>query len=251
MKDESISKLKSGLIGLSSAVCSSVITYPIDSVKTNYQLKRDTTVPQVVRNLWKSQGFYRGLSSNLTTYPIFWGVFFLGRSYLPKDATMTQNALHTAVCGAVGGAVANPFFVLKVRSQSQAYQGHKPGLINIAKHVRNTRGLVGFMSGYKATLYTNTKLALQFPLCDKLKDQGYSIVQASAVAKTISNSLFYPLDVVRTIQRNQDQPVSIRSLYQQHGPRYFYRGLLVYNCASVPNFVLIMLFGEMFKNIYR
>lgn len=247
------------MIGLISSVGASLVTYPIDSVKTNFQLRQNLKVPEILKTLRNNRGFYSGISSNLTTYPIFWGVFFQSRSYRPAyDAYFgtgrptLDNVIYTGACGALAGAITNPLFVLKVCSQSLALNNEKPTVYTLARQIYETRGLIGFMRGYQATLYSNTKLAVQFPLYDKMRELGYGVLPASAVSKAISNSLYYPLDIVRTIQRNSNRYISLSQsisyLWVNHGVYGFYRGILVYNSASVPNFILIALFSEWLKN---
>ena len=96
----------------------------------------------------------------------------------------------------------------------------------------------------KITIINNTKYGLQFPLYDHLIEQKYSLVSASILSKSISTTIYYPFDLIRINQRNSKLPISIidvaKMLVRGHGIYGLYRGVLLYNMISTPNFVIMM-----------
>ena len=147
--------------------------------------------------------------------------------------------------------IANPFFVIRTRLQtSKQTVKITPLIINIY----HKEGLKGFQKGLSSSLLNNTKLVLQFPLYDYLK-KNYNTITSSFIAKFISNTLFYPSDLIRTNQRNSPIKITMlnatKQIYNIGGLFGFYRGVILYNCISIPNFVLMMLILENMKKLYK
>ena len=67
---------------------------------------------------------------------------------------------------------------------------------------------------------------------------------SAGIAKITANSIFYPLDLIRTEQRNNTSSMTmscvVRNIRDSGGS--FYRGIMLYNAMSVPNFCLMMAF---------
>ena len=256
-----------GLFGLLSNGISTTLIHPIDVVKTNFQLAqthnvsrnvdRGTTnlnVRDIVRNVWKTRGvrgFYSGLSPNLCTYPIFWSVYF-GTNQIMRDYEISENIyvdkfVKSYTAGLIGSGLTNPLFVLKTRMQNNNNSN------SLFQTIRETNRL-GFRSYYRglgSTYLNNLKLAVQFPLYDVIHDKTDSVVISSFTAKTISSSLTYPLDLIRVNQRNSDTRLTIRetarNIYKRGGFRGLYRGIMLYNAVTTPNFVIMMVGYEMMK----
>lgn len=220
--------------GVISSVLSSTIIYPIDVIKTNYQIKPQN-IFLLTEKIIKNRTLYAGLSSHLTTYPIFWGVFF----YTKQINIYDNNFINSFICGGIASFSSNPFFVLKTRQQINK-ENYKQMISNIYKN----EGIRGFYKGLNSTLINNLKLGLQFPLYDYFKEKTESILLSGFLSKTISSTLFYPLDLIRIHQRNSVKNISIKSLIKKIGYTNLYKGVLMYNAVSIPNFMLLMLFKE-------
>jgi solute carrier family 25 folate transporter 32 len=157
------------------------------------------------------------------------------------------NALLSA---GVASTVANPLFVLKTRLQTDILN-NKPVYNNYVGSVRNilaTEGVRSMFKGLWTTIGSNTKLALQFPFYDYLKDKEYNTFTASIVSKTTVSTLFYPADLIRTNQRDTISRLSFmdaaKKTYKSRGISGLYRGVTLYNLMTGPNFVLMMVFKD-------
>lgn len=238
-----------------SSVISYGLTYPIDAVKTNFQvtnLKQKPVLNDVIKKIYTDhgfRGFYRGIGSTMMTYPLFWGIFFQTKSY--------SNVL---IASSVASLVTNPLFVLKTRFQVP--ETNTQSYVNLTKTIYRTEGLVGFFKGFGATLANNTKLWIQIPLCDALSDRTKNIALSSMIAKITSSTLYYPIDIVRTNQRNSKDNRNMievaKSIYRVnsvkgigHGVMGFYNGVGLYNLVSVPSFVALMLCRDYIKRFYN
>jgi len=247
-----------GLFGLISNTMSTSFVHPIDVVKSNYQMARNTSNPQSVKQIMRStwntnglRGFYRGLGPNLGTYPIFWGVYFqtgkhkvnlFQNKYLDKFTT-------SFAAGNIASAVANPLFVVKTRLQTN---NNNKGYIQTMKDINRSGGTRAFFRGLPSTMLNNFKLGIQFPMYDYFLEKTNNIAISSASAKLISSTALYPLDLVRVIQRGSEKKLPIkkiaRNIYAKEGIRGLYRGALLYNCVSTPNFVIMMMMLEFLRS---
>lgn len=240
------------MIGTTSSIIASTLIYPIDLIKTNYQIanyqKYKPKTTEIIKNIYKTGGymnFYKGVSSTLITYPLFWGVFF-----------QTRDHTNVMVASSLASFVANPLFVIKTRFQTNPNMKYNY-LINNIYHYE---GIRGFYKGFASTLINNTRLWIQFPLYDKIKielDKNYSnkhinVTISSLLSKTISSSIYYPTDLIRTNQRNTKNNINMyavgKNIYKTNGYRGFYNGALLYNMVSVPNFILLMIIREFVKS---
>ena len=75
--------MKDFAIAFGCSATSSTLIYPMEVLKTNFQVMRyqnkNPTVSSIIRNIWKISGpigFYRGLAPHLVTQPVFYGVYF-------------------------------------------------------------------------------------------------------------------------------------------------------------------------------
>lgn len=229
------------LIGLLANSLSCVVTHPVDVVKTKYQ------VGASLRDSVKGR-LFAGLGPNLCTYPIFWGVFFgtnahLSTLYRRWGVSGHANNIVTAYSSSlIGSTLTNPLFVVKVRMQT--------GRRSLWETVREIRGWSTYFRGLPSTCVSNSKLAIQFPLYSYLRE-NHSVLVASVLSKCVASTVFYPLDLVRTRQRNagvsQSMLVVARDVVREFGARGLFRGLAMYHCYSTPNFVCMMLFTELFR----
>ena len=112
------------LISSISSVLSSTLVYPIDVIKTQYQVtrinqKNPSNAIQVIRHINKTQGikgFYKGLGSNLMTYPLFWGFYFEMRkvNYQPTGYKYPDKIFMSFISGVGATTIVNPLYVMKV-----------------------------------------------------------------------------------------------------------------------------------------
>ena len=242
-------------------------------IRTQYQisyLKQKTNVFSLSRNIWRNQGikgFYKGATSHLLTYPIFWAIFFQIKKWGPRDpldkltktrvSPVLNNICNSLIASTLASTVANPLFVLKTRKQSEIFRGSQNvNYWNLIANIARNEGIFGFYKGVNVTIISNLKLGLQFPLYDYLMEKtNHSILISSFFSKLLANSLFYPGDIIRTQQRESTEKLSIRHIasmiYRNQGIRGFYRGLILHNCTSGPNFLLLMLIKDYLSKNYK
>lgn len=240
-------------IGTVSSIISYSLTYPIDVIKTNYQianLKQKPIISNVVKQIYSTHGitgYYRGVGSTLMTYPLFWGMFF-------------QTNAHTNVFVASGVAsfVTNPLFVLKTRFQSTSHNYesiNQQSYLNLTKNIYRNEGIRGFFKGFVSTMANNTKLWIQFYAYDEMNKKTNNVVASSMIAKIFSSTIYYPTDLIRTNQRNLKENMNIvevgKSIYKANGIKGFYNGVVLYNAISIPSFCIMMCCRDYIKKYYN
>lgn len=236
-------------IGFVSSFAASSIVYPIDVIKIHYQIDRNITIKESIKNIYKEKGvrgFYRGISSQYMTYPIFFSIFFQSKQLSSEYPNFTQNKFlnefrnnFTASC--LASLISNPFYVTKQRFQISG----KITYFQLLNNIYKKEGLKALLKGYPATTLTNTKICFQLMWTDYMRyKQDYNIILASALPKTIISGIYYPFDRIRGIQRlpyNNKGLLKVASeIYQKEGLRGFYRGLSIYTLFTLPNYVIMM-----------
>jgi hypothetical protein len=242
--------------GFIAAAIAMYATHPPDTIKVQYQAdKCGRSVKEIILNIYQKQGlrgFFKGCVSTLSTYPIFWGIFFSIKNQNPIFCNwIPLNYILVNLIGAsIASTLCNPLFVLKTRKQTLASkQIVARSYLREIQSIYKIDGFSGFFKGLGITLGSNVRLVFQFPIYDFIMlHTGKNILAASIISKTIANSVFYPTNIIGTIQRDMENNHSVRSvakqLYQAHGLKGFYKGLLLYNLASCPNFTIMMLIKD-------
>ncbi len=253
---------------ISSALAVSIV-HPIDVIKTNYQNNTSKAdIKSIIRKISSSnanmlsKGFYRGLSAQLATYPVFYSAFFMinkseyVKDFLNKSEYIKKDfhpVLKTLTASTVATAISNPLFVLKTRFQTN--KGSGTGYFNYTKNMIKQEGLLSLQKGFPVSLLNNLKLCIQFPLTYYLNNaintgnSSVNIVLSAFIAKTFTSGLLYPTDLIRIRQRASTTPIKmthiIKSVIAENGFIGLWRGLLLYNCVSIPSYVLTMLFMQL------
>jgi len=246
-------------IGTFSSLISYSLTHPINELKKHYLIsnsnsKQKLSLAELNRLIYLEyhgmKGYYRGFSSTLLTYPLFWGIFFQANSH--------SNVM---VASSIASLATNPLFVLKTRFQTAnqsmlTYQSYKKvSYLNLTRDIYQNEGCKGFFKGFGSTLANNTKLWIQLPLYDKLNDKTNNVVLSSMIAKITSSTLYYPTDLIRTNQRNlKDNRNMIdvgKTIYKSQGIKGLYNGVLLYNLVSIPSFVTLMVCRDYIKKYYK
>jgi len=244
-----------------SSIIASSTVYPIEVIKSQYQRNlvlnhNSNSIRHIVKNIHHNGGFYKGLGSNLISFPIFWGVYFQSNQYnkqfvnsyfspdsfINKFITSSSSAIFASI-------VTNPLFVLKTRLQIENLVSTNNSSYNdILRNIYHKEGFAGYMKGIKVTALNSSKLGIQFPLYDLLHDKTNNVFISSAISKILTSTLFYPFDIIRTNQRDSINKISIRhvafEIYKKHGFYGLYKGVGLYNLVSSSNFIIMMLIRD-------
>ncbi|KAF9165095.1 hypothetical protein BGX21_001606 [Mortierella sp. AD011] len=229
-------QLKHSIAGAGAGLVASVVTCPLDVVKTRLQ-NQGLLVPTgksykgtagTLTKIWSEEGIrglYRGLGPTIFGYLPTWAIYFTAYDYF-KDLVAKKTGHHDSnwfvhnivaamAAGATSTTITNPLWVIKTRFMTQ--NEHTPYRYNNTLHafatIYKVEGMRGFYKGLGSSLMGISHVALQFPLYEKLRfwlksadtDQVSStnILIASSVSKMAASVATYPHEVIRTRLQNQ------------------------------------------------
>ncbi|KDE08552.1 hypothetical protein MVLG_01329 [Microbotryum lychnidis-dioicae p1A1 Lamole] len=223
---------ESMLAGAGAGLVTSVVTCPLDVIKTRLQASGATTAPRGligtcvhIASTAGFRGFYRGLGPTIIGYLPTWAIYFtvydkikstMGRSRGNDDPI--SHIVAAMVAGATGTIVTNPLWVVKTRFMTQTTGPNEPPYSHTWDAIRriyHTEGIQTFYRGMVPSLIGVSHIALQFPLYEQLKVYNRppdgsdvpssTILYCSSVSKMIASVATYPHEVLRTrlqIQKN-------------------------------------------------
>ncbi|KAF9355822.1 hypothetical protein BGX26_006070 [Mortierella sp. AD094] len=229
-------QLKHSIAGAGAGLVASMVTCPLDVVKTRLQ-NQGLIIPTgksykgtagTLTKIWSEEGIrglYRGLGPTIFGYLPTWAIYFTAYDYF-KDLVARKHGRHESNwfvynivaamgAGATSTTITNPLWVIKTRFMTQ--NEHTPYRYNNTLHAFTTiyrvEGLRGFYKGLGSSLMGITHVALQFPLYEKLRfwlksadsDQvsNTNILIASSTSKMAASVATYPHEVIRTRLQNQ------------------------------------------------
>ncbi|GAA5930159.1 uncharacterized protein JCM15063_004731 [Sporobolomyces koalae] len=224
---------ESMLAGAGAGLVTSVVTCPLDVIKTKLQAGGAHDGPRglmgVARHIWLHEGFkglYRGLGPTIIGYLPTWAIYFfvydqakgrLSRIRGPDDAVSHITAAMTA--GASGTILTNPLWVVKTRFMTQRPDSSDPRYkhtLDALVRIYREEGPKAFYRGMLPSLFGVAHVAVQFPLYEQFKSfyrpqdgsdiPSSTILYCSSVSKMIASVATYPHEVLRTrlqIQKNK------------------------------------------------
>jgi solute carrier family 25 carnitine/acylcarnitine transporter 20/29 len=204
----------SGMFGI-------ILSQPIDSIKTHYQVNPNNKFKYTIRN------FYRGVSSPLLGVGLEKAMVFGTYNYFRNNLNY-----NIPVCGAISGLVAStvvaPYERIKILSQTNQKLNMnllKPSYLYKGFGATFTREVPGFAIYFTTYEYLKHKF-----YTSKNKDIN---IPASFLFGGLSGSMawifIYPQDRIKTIiQSNTQDKINIKSLIQKTyaigGLKHFYQG---------------------------
>eukprot|EP00287_Rhodomonas_sp_CCMP768_P013606 CAMPEP_0196727144 /NCGR_PEP_ID=MMETSP1091-20130531/8204_1 /TAXON_ID=302021 /ORGANISM="Rhodomonas sp., Strain CCMP768" /LENGTH=342 /DNA_ID=CAMNT_0042069689 /DNA_START=41 /DNA_END=1069 /DNA_ORIENTATION=- len=242
-------KLSSNAIaGVAGGFASSVLTHPLDVVKTRFQVHdgKHNTIPKyrstvhAIFQIARSEGprtLYAGLAPNLLGSTISWGCYFYGYNYLRGIARTQDRFVDRAgqptppvnfACATMAGActclATNPIWLIKTRLQLQHGTAQRyAGMIDAARQVIRQEGVLGLYRGLVPSLLLVSHGALQFMAYEEIKKRlrnnrndvehllPWESFLAGAAAKVFASTVTYPSQVVRARLQQMD-PYLLRQL---------------------------------------
>lgn len=211
-----------------------VITLPICTIKTNYQVSKQVSLPNIIKRIYCEfgiLGFYRATTSAVVSQTVSttskFTFYQLIKEYrLTKDNDIPNNMINGAAGGILGSLFAHPIDVLKSYQQRSA--PFTPTLRN-------------FYSGYSQAILKNILLyGALFPVYDFYQTK-FQNIYISAPLTTITITLYLqPIDYIKQNLIAKTKP-EFRNLY---------KGVSLNLLRSIPHFVITMTLTEQIKKTF-
>lgn len=228
----------SAIAGACAGFVSSIVTCPLDVIKTRLQVrsivfghesadhKGFSSVSRVVSRIWNEdglRGFYRGLGPTVVGYLPTWAIYFCvydaGKKFFSREIPHVQNhpfTVHIAsamVAGATSTTVTSPMWVIKTRCMLQNSSLPEDlryrNIIDAFVKIYTREGFPAFYKGLLPSLLGVFHVVVQFPLYEHFKSltaeaqrgeplTSGSILLCSGGSKMLASIVTYPHEVLRT-----------------------------------------------------
>ncbi|GAA5877283.1 hypothetical protein JCM3774_001624 [Rhodotorula dairenensis] len=218
---------ESMIAGAGAGLVSSVVTCPLDVVKTKLQAGGanggggPSGLVGTAKHIWLNdgfRGFYRGLGPTVIGYLPTWAIYFTMYDLIKQRLSVTRgpddpiaHVVSAMTAGASGTILTNPLWVVKTRFMTQdardgdvRYRHTWDALIRIYRE----EGPRAFYRGMLPSLFGVAHVAVQFPLYERFKVlsrpadgsdiPSSTILLCSSASKMIASIATYPHEVLRT-----------------------------------------------------
>ncbi|GAA5956500.1 hypothetical protein JCM8115_000590 [Rhodotorula mucilaginosa] len=218
---------ESMIAGAGAGLVSSVVTCPLDVVKTKLQAgganagRGPSGLVGTAKHIWLNdgfRGFYRGLGPTIIGYLPTWAIYFTMYDLIKQRLSVTRgpddpiaHVVSAMTAGASGTILTNPLWVVKTRFMTQdakdgdvRYRHTWDALIRIYRE----EGPRAFYRGMLPSLFGVAHVAVQFPLYERFKVlsrpadgsdiPSSTILLCSSASKMIASIATYPHEVLRT-----------------------------------------------------
>lgn len=224
------------IAGAGAGLISSIVTCPLDVVKTRLQARGGIKLVGTggshaqmeglvgtLRTIWTHEGvrgLYRGLAPTIYGYLPTWAIYFTvydrvkARIAEKRGTQANKDPISHVVAAMLGGAtgtiITNPLWVIKTRFMTQAMepgQARYRHTYDAIKSIWREEGPRAFYKGLLPSLFGVAHVAVQFPLYEKLKSlyssdtenlPSQQILVCSSLSKACASVTTYPHEVVRT-----------------------------------------------------
>lgn len=218
---------RESLVGFGTSATAIALTYPPETLVRQFHVtdRKEHNTRSLVRQTMREKGFrgfYKGLGPALTTQPAFWAVYTPVYEAMKRQSgrnTFGWNMVHSYVASGVAAAVSNPLWVLRQRMQTEVLKGKRNTYRQLIGELYRENGTRTFFRGLNITLVKNVQMTALMPLFELWKQQsrdgvgvwghlqtlglgvGGTVMLSAGVAKIVSSTGVYPLDVLRTNMR--------------------------------------------------
>lgn len=215
--------------GLISGLVSNTICNPFDVIRTNKQLNNKIN--------YNFKFLSRGLLSGFFTIPTFWSIYFESYKNLKQINNSKLNFLNGYIASNIASTITCPLWFIRQKN-------HVNKNFNIVSFYKNN-GIIPFYNALLSTYLINSSFIVQMPLYENLKNNkmiknkisndNLRIFFITSISKTVAACVFYPIDTIRTIKRNNYNE-SILKIFNKlnTNPKKYYNGLNVYLIRSIP-----------------
>ncbi|GAA5830032.1 hypothetical protein JCM11251_006850 [Rhodosporidiobolus azoricus] len=226
---------ESMVAGAGAGLVTSVMTCPLDVIKTKLQAGGGAArsggpsgLVGTFNHIWHNDGFrglYRGLGPTVIGYLPTWGIYFTVYDWAKEQFSQGRgpddplsHILAAMTAGATSTIATNPLWVVKTRFMTQQ-SSDGPSYrhtLDALRRIYGAEGLIAFYRGLLPSLFGIVHVAVQFPLYERFKRlsrpadgspiPSSTILLCSSASKMIASIATYPHEVLRTrlqIQKHQ------------------------------------------------
>ena len=248
---------------LSSSICSSILTHPIDVLKVRVQtstLANDNLL-RVMSTIMKNNGnrsfLFKGIGASFLRNGSFVTTKMFTYDYLRdilKTNSFTDKVISGVGAGICGSVVGTPFDLVMVRIQNDPKKF--PNVYTTICKTFQNEGLLSFWNGMYYTMNRAIIVtASQFSVFEQLKyepnklqmNKYYAFVASSIMSSTITGILSNPVDLCKSRTMNNCTNASIITIVKNEGGFALWKGLYVNLGRQIPLNLIRFTCLEFFK----
>lgn len=238
--------------------------YPLDVVKTRFQLQNNTTgkaeyksIVDCFQKIVKQEGFsrlYRGILPPVLVEAPKRAIKFganeqygqlYKRLFNQDKPTQALSVLTGVSAGVTEAFVVVSFELVKIRLQDKENGGKYSGTMDCVRKIYQQEGIMAFTKGLEATLWRHAswngayfgvihKIRQMLPTADTKQGVLFNNFVAGAIGGSLATALNTPFDVAKTRIQNQSVPPfkygwtipSCALIAREEGIRALYKGFV-------------------------
>jgi hypothetical protein len=232
--------------GLISGLVSNTICNPFDVIRTNKQLNYNIN--------YNFKFLSRGIFVGFITIPTFWSIYFESYKNLKQINQNQFGFLNGYIASNIASTITCPLWFIRQKN-------HVNENFNVLLFYQKN-GIKPFYNALLSTYLINSAFIIQMPLYEKLKENkkiktlisndNFRIFLITSISKTIATCVFYPIDTIRTIKRNNNNIKIINIINKLNiNPIKYYSGLNIYLIRSIPYHTITFCTFEYCKKLFK
>ena len=250
-------------IYISTSICASLFTHPIDVVKVKLQTNTKYSPTQLMIDQFKHDGvsfLFRGLRASILRNGSFVTTKMFTYDYL-KSNYNTSSFSNKVLCGMgaglTGSLIGTPFDLIMVRIQNDPKQ--YPHIFATVKKTYTNEGIFSFWNGLNYTMGRAVIVtACQFSIYEEMKEElknrqwqnEFHIFVLSSISSSIVTGLLSnPIDMCKTRTMNHCKNATITTIVRNEGFFSLWKGIYVNIGRQIPLNLIRFSILEIFKQM--
>jgi|UniRef100_A0A6C0BPV2 solute carrier family 25 oxoglutarate transporter 11 len=247
---------------LTSSICASFITHPLDVIKVKLQTNKQYKHPiRIIQSQFYNKGpsfLFKGLKASVLRNGTFVTTKMFTYDYLKNEYNISSfpgKFICGMTAGLVGSFIGTPFDLIMVRIQNKP--DIYPNILSTVKNTYNNEGILSFWNGVQ---YTMTRAvivtACQFSIYEQMKQElsdfgifnSRCVFMMSSIGSSITTGLLSnPLDLCKTRNMNNIKNSSISNIIRNEGVFSLWKGIYANIGRQIPLNLIRFSFLEYFK----
>lgn len=235
-------------IYISSSICASLLTHPIDVIKVKLQTNLYNSPTQFITNQLKNKGvsfLFKGLRASVLRNGSFVTTKMFTYDYISSNyntSSFSNKILCGMGAGLTGSLIGTPFDLIMVRIQNDPKQF--PNIYTTIHKTYTKEGLFSFWNGLKYTMGRAIIVtACQFSIYEEMKQQLKNrhwqnekniFVISSVMSSVVTGLLSNPIDLCKTRTMNQCDNATITKIVRNEGFVSLWKGIYVNIGRQIP-----------------
>ena len=251
-------------IYISSSICASLLTHPIDVIKVKLQTNTKYSHTQLLTNQLKNNGvsfLFKGLRASILRNGSFVTTKMFTYDYLRSNCNTSSSISNKVLCGMgaglTGSLIGTPFDLIMVRIQNDPKK--YPNIFTTVKNTYMNEGLFNFLNGLNYTMGRAVIVtAFLFSVYEEMKQElknrqwqnEYHIFMLSSISSSIVTGLLSnPVDMCKTRTMNHCKNATISTIVRNEGLFSLWKGIYVNIGRQIPLNLIRFSILEIFKQM--